>query len=80
MANQPQNEPEPPHELPDAPRRRFSLPPGLLTVPWKIGYAVAALAAVAVMGNCLFAYASAPPPTPPEPTPASAATPCRFRR
>ena len=34
-----------------------------------------AVAAVAVMGNCLFAYASAPPPTPPEPTPAPAATP-----
>ena len=75
MANQPPNEPQPPHELPDAPRRRFSLPPHLLTRPWKIGYAVTALVAVVVMGNCVFAYASAPPPTPPEPTPAPAATP-----
>ena len=58
-----------------APLPRFRLPPRLLTLPWKIGYAVAALAAVAVMGNCLFAYANVPSPTPPEPTPAPAPTP-----
>ena len=74
MANQPSNEPGPPNELPDAGLRRFSLPPHLLTRKWKIGYAVAALAGVVMMGNCLFAYASVPPATPPEPTPAPAPT------
>ena len=69
MANRPQK------QLPDARRRRFSLPPRLLTLPWKIGYVVAALAATAVMGNCLFAYANVPSPTPPEATPAPAPTP-----
>ena len=63
-------EPEP-VGMPAAPRRWFRL----LTLPWKIGFAVAALAAVAVMGNCLYAYASAPPPPPPAPTPAPAPTP-----
>ena len=75
MAEQPQNENQPQNETPAAPRRRFVLPPSLLTRPLKIGYAVVGLVAVAVMGNCLFAYANAPPPPPPEPTPAPAATP-----
>ena len=75
MANQPPNEPQPLHELPDAPLRRFRLPPHLLTRKWKIGYAVTALATVVMMGNCLFAYAGAPPEPTPEPTPAPAATP-----
>ena len=50
----------------------FRLPPRLLTLRWKIGYAVTALAAVAVMGNCMYAYANVPLPTPPESTPAPA--------
>ena len=78
MVEQPQNETQPTPESPDAARRRFRLPPRLLTLPWKIGYAVVALAAVAVMGNCVLAYANASPPPPepvPTPAPASAPTP-----